>query len=790
MRLVKGLFLGIGVLVALPFVIVGILAALAVTSLPETEGRQKVAGLDQAIEIRRDARAIPRIVAEDMAGAAFGLGYAHAQDRLVQMELIRRFGRGEVSAIVGSLGLGTDKMMRTLGVHRLALETYEQLPPASRDILDGYAAGVNAWRRAHSGFLPLEFQLLAHDFEPWRPEDSLIVQRLLGLMLSSDWRDEARRVKLAGTLEPRELAFFLSDEGVVPAIPPMGHPLPKDTAALIQDVVDGWPAAIAPRRASNAWAVDGSRSVSGRPILASDPHLGVLAPNIWYAARLEADGKMVVGGTIPGAPLVMIGHNGKIAWGLTTAYADTADLVIERLAGENGSRYLTQNGPKDFTVREEVIEVRFGDPEVIQVRETRHGPVVSDAVSSVGAITGSGTALVLKATALDPNDRSAESLLRLNMAESRAEAMEALALFQSPQQNIVFAAATGEIGLITAGAMPKRIDQNGGRLPAEGWKHEALWDGYVPLPALPQVHSPETGVVLNANDRIAPPEDPWFGQGPYTAPFRAERIAERLNHRKLWSAETMAALQMDSTGMGATHLLPLLMANLDEGRLTSPAGQLLAQWTYRMDRELAAPLIYNAWIKALWPKLIADDLGDHAESYQRPKPITMIGILRDRPQWCDDRATPDVDSCAGLIRASFDETVASLTEEFGDKLRKWRWGTVHQTHFKALPFGYLPVIGPLFTVSEETDGGPHSILRAAMSYRGATPFANVHTAGLRMAVDLGMPEEARFMVALGQSGNLYSRHYRDLATAWANGETFTIPSDPGPEAEILQLLPR
>ena len=790
MRTIKILLISLGGLVALPFVVVGLVLAVSWTSLPKTEGTVRVAGISAPVEIRRDDIGIPRITGASHADVAYGLGYAHAQDRLMQMELIRRLGRGELSAIIGSMALNTDKMMRTLGVGQLAEASYRGLGPEMKAVLDSYTAGVNAWRATRSGVLPLEFTLLAHDFEPWEPADSLIIQRLLALMLSGDWRDEIRRVQLADVLGPEEAAFFLNEEGPIEPIPVQGGPLPQETAALLRGVLTDWPSLIKPRRASNAWVVDGTRSISGRPVLATDPHLGVTAPNIWYAARLEIPDLSITGGTIPGAPTIMIGHNGHVAWGLTTTYADTADLVIERLAGENGSRYLTEDGPADFKRREEIIEVRFSEPELLVVRSTRHGPLVSDAIESARAVAKAGTAIALKATALDPEDRSSDALLALNTARTHADAMAALKAFGSPQQNFVYAMKSGEIGVVTAGTMPKRTDRHAGRLPAEGWESNVLWQGEVAFANLAQNHNPDTGVVLNANNRIAPPDDPWFGSGNYAAPYRAERIAERLNHRKLWSAPTMAMLQNDTVNPAARRIVPLLLSHLDEDRLQSEAAQHMAAWPHRMDRELVGPLIYTHWMKALWPKLVADELGPAAEEYKKPSRSVLLGILDGRPIWCDVKGTPDIEDCAIHVIAAFDEAIETLTARYGPKVRKWHWGKAHRTDFVTLPFGAIPVVGQLFTYSLPTDGGADTIRRAAMRYTGRMPFKNIHTAGFSMTVDMGMPDQAQFMVALGQSANIYSRHYADLAEAWANGERFTIPSDPGLEAAILVLSPR
>jgi len=399
------------------------------TALPQTNGRIVVAGLAAPVEIRRDDAGIVTIRAQGETDAYFALGFAHAQDRLFQMDLMRRVGAGRVSEIVGGEAVGVDRAMRVLGLYRLAEANFPLLPPAVRRALQAYADGVNAYLAWHDGAWPPEFYLLRYRPEPWRPADSLVWGRLMALQLSDNWLQEFLRWRLARRLTPDQL------ESLWPAMPPGGVAPQTGAAGPLFPEMAGIPILGDLPGASNNWVVAGDRSASGKPLLANDPHLGLTAPIQWYLARIETPTWMIAGATPPGVPFTLIGHNGKVAWGVTTTHSDTQDLFIERVLPQNPGRYETPEGPKPFVTREERILVRGGSDVVVTVRETRHGPVISDAGQADLGLPGHVTALGW--AALRAEDRTPEAVYRMNHAEDADAFVAALRAFESPQQNVV-----------------------------------------------------------------------------------------------------------------------------------------------------------------------------------------------------------------------------------------------------------------------------------------------------------------------------------------------------------------
>ena len=494
------------------------------SSLPQVEGRVTVQGLNAPVTIARDADGVPLITASDDADAAFGLGFAHAQDRLFQMETMRRYGAGRLAEIFGTRSVGIDTQMRVLGLYRLAEASFSHLSAPMRRTLEAYAAGVNAFLATRRGALPPEFQLLRLTPEPWRPADSLVWGKMMDLELTGNYRGELLRARLARSLSPEQLAFLY------PNYPKEAPTTLAELAAIyrrlpLDPLYAGLAPEIGPTYASNNWVVDGAHSASGKPLLANDPHLGFSAPGVWYLARLKTPEREIAGGTAPGVPLVVIGHNDRIAWGFTTTASDVADLFIEKLDPNDPGRYLTPEGSAPFEIRKETIAVRDAAPIALTIRSTRHGPVLSDMLPAGTVETG--YVLALAATFLTDDDPSAEALWSASRASNWNEFREAFKRFVAPQQNIVFADTSGEIGFIAPGRIPIRRNGNGW-LPMPGWTGEYDWTGFIPFAELPQGSNPASGRFVSANNKIVPDTYPYFLSRDWDLPNRAERINELL----------------------------------------------------------------------------------------------------------------------------------------------------------------------------------------------------------------------------------------------------------------------
>ena len=764
------------------------------SSLPQADGTLALPGLTAPVTIGRDDRGIVRIRAENEADGYFALGFAHAQDRLFQMDFMRRLGAGRLSEVVGAATVAADRTMRTLGLYRLAEANLPLLAPEVQDALAAYSAGVNAFLDHRSGALPPEFQLLWYSPEPWRPADSLVWGRLMALHLSNNWRDELLRQRLGQHLKADQLELLWpalpehderTEVGQLPTddSPEIGNRLLRRAAQAL---------ATLPRShgASNSWAVNGRLTAGGAPLLANDPHLGLTAPIQWYLARIETPTLTIAGGTAPGIPFTLIGHNGRVAWGFTTTHSDTQDLFVEQVAPDDPTRYLTPAGTEPFETREEVIRVRGDTDVVLTVRTTTHGPVVSDTDGSI-APGSPGQVLALAWPGLREDDLTAQAIYRMNHAADADTFYNALRDFHSPQQNIVYAGEDGTIGFVAAGRVPiRKALFTGSQTPAPGWTGNYDWTGYLPFEDLPQAIDPPSGWIATANNDIRPEGYPHFLTARWAEAYRARRIAELLDGRTGHTADGMAAMQLDTVSLAARDLLPPMLAAAQDGASPHQATlDRLRRWDLRMDRERPEPLIFLTWLKEASRRIFADELGTFYFDYG-PWNLDQVGsVLSDDKGriWCDHVATVIEETCPEQFAAALDEAMAALAETYGDDPAEWRWGDAHQAHFPHPLLESIPVIGDWLETPIATDGDSYTLNRGTPRVRpGSVAYPHVHGAGLRAVFDFADLDRSRFIIAAGQSGNPLSPHYADLIPRWRDGEFLTIT---GEAARVLTLRP-
>jgi penicillin G amidase len=798
-RRLRWVLRGLGAtLILLVLIVVGGLIWLR-GSLPQEDGRIAVKGLAGPVTIRRDENGIPTIRAQNAADAAFALGFVHAQDRLFQMEMMRRIGAGRLSEIVGERTLALDKRMRTLGLYRAAEANLEHLAPDVHAALEAYSAGVNAFLATRST-RPPELVLMQHTPEPWRPADSLVWGRLMALTLSGNSQAEALRARLAKRLDPALLdSFWPAVSGAQDAAMRAAAPFHAWNAA--GDDPLGGPFALA--GASNSWAVDGEHTATGKPLLANDPHLGLQMPIQWYLARIETPDRVLAGATAPGVPMTVIGHNQRVAWSFTTTQGDTQDLFVERLVPGDSERYQTPNGPEPFAVRQEVIKVSGGDDVTFEVRSTRHGVVVSDLGDPLLQAPGADEVLALAWSCYEADDLTAQALYRIAGADTAGDVLEALHDFHCPQQNVVFADVSGTIGFVAAGRVPvRKAIFAGSQMPAPGWSGDYDWTGYLPFDQLPQVVSPPSGLIATANNDIRPPGYVPFIAERWESPYRIGRIEERLRETDKHSVLSMASMQMDTVSLAARQLLPALLpmlprSGMEKVPLGDAARTLLEAWDDHMDRDEIEPLIYEAWLGRLAQRIFADDLGDLYEDVWFWDAEILHRVLRNQPagaaDWCDDRGTADrIEDCAFQVREAFTDALGALRQAYGEDLRKWRWGRAHRATFSNVVLGRVPLVGELANSSIEADGDNHTINRASPAMaRDGVNFPAVHGAGLRTIFDFAQLDESRFIIATGQSGNVFSAHYADMVRRWRDGSYVTIPGGVGAPADhTLTLVPQ
>ncbi len=774
--------------VAVFLLLVPLLAALSGllwlrSSLPPAERTLRVQGLTSPVRITRDAMGIPTIAARNDADAAFALGYVHAEDRLFQMDLRRRFAAGRLAEWFGAPAVDSDRMMRTLGLARAAERQYEVLPREVQAGLKAYAAGVNAYLRDRRSALPLEYYLLRAEPEPWRPTDTLIAGKLMAWLLAGNYRSELVHAHVAERVKPEELpilypAYPKDGPVVLGDLAPIYRALPLDRLIALMPAIED------PARASNNWVVDGSHTVSGKPILANDPHLELQIPGFWYLARLVTPDHTVSGGTIAGSPVVIIGQNERIAWGFTNTGSDVSDLFIEKIDPDDAGKYLTPTGPQPFVTRKETIGVRGADPVEITVRETRHGPVVSDLAGFAPPSAEPGYALALQATYLMDGDRTPQAFWEMNRATDWPSFYRALAKFDAPEQNVVYADVDGHIAFAAPARVPIRA-KGDGWMPMPGWTGEYDWTGFVPFDELPQVVDPPSGRIVTANNKIVPDSYRFFLGRDWDTPYRAQRIAGLLE-RQPQSPETTAAIQHDIFSTMADRLLPLMLDTPAATPQARAALERLKSWDRRMDKDKVEPLLFTAWLRELNRMLLADKLGPAFEDYWGLHPDVIMGILTDHKDWCDDRTTEVVEVCSEQLGSALNRALDELTRAYGSDMDEWRWGRAHPAEFRHPLLSRVWGLRSLFRVAIPADGGNDTINRGGMEIRNnAAPYQDVLGPGMRMVVDMANPAAAHFMVVPGQSGNPLSPNYDDLLRPWRDGYMLVIDGQKPVAVETL-----
>jgi penicillin G amidase len=518
-------------------------------------------------------------------------------------------------------------------------------------------------------------------------------------------------------------------------------------------------------------------------LLASDPHLGFQAPIIWYLARIDLpDGRFRAGATAPGVPAVVIGRNERLAWGFTTTHSDTQDVFIERLVGADS--YATPDGPRPFIVREERIRVRGRDePEVLRVRETRHGPVISDLDPDAGL--SPGTAMSVAMANLAPRDTPADALVALNRATSLAEARAAAALFTSPPQNLMVADATGRIGQYLVGRTPIRRGGDGA-LPQPGWDGAADWIGFVPFDDMAHVEDPASGVLAAANSRPVPRDHPVFLGRDWYGDWRLRRIFELLAARDRHDAAGFAAMQNDVVSPFAREVLPTLLAVRPSSQ-AARAHALLGDWDGAMRADTPQPLIFHAWLRAFRPLALEAGgvpAGSGAEMVAGPEFLRLVLHPDGRGRaWCGEAL------CQRELARALDQAVRELADRHGSNPTAWRWGAVHVARFEHPLLRFIPGLNTMLRLEVATGGDGETIARGGFRESGSAPFAHAHGAGLRMVADLGDPDGVLAMIATGQSGHPLSDHWGSLLQRWRDGHVLRLGRMPDREAGRIQLTP-
>ena len=782
---------------------------LVTRSLPDYSGEVVVEGLDAPVQVLRDANAVPHIRATTDHDAWFALGLVQAQDRLWQMELSRRAAQGRLSALLGERTVAVDRLVKTLDLYGLASRSVAAQTPETQAALKAFSAGVNAWIR-HVNAKALgrgapEFFAFGGELSPWTPADSLGILKIMSLRLSAAARHEVRRAKIVLALPPQRVADILPDYPVPAQIIPKraGIRGEADTSSSFAglppelrsidpfrtEAVDplfalfGLGTVPEMAGASNAWAVDGTRTSSGRPLMANDPHLWLGAPSVWYLADVQGPGIAAIGGTLPGVPGILIGRNTSLGWGLTTANVDDQDLFVEEVNPDNPDEYLLPDGTwARFSERSIRIEVSGRLAETAIIRSTRHGPVLTGDQFGADGITPDGFVTSLKWTALAEGDTGMSAVLDINKATSVEEAVAAAGQVFAPAQNLILADENG-IGMVVAGHIPLRSSASLslGRVPSAGAHGANDWEGITPFEQNPRVIRPAASAVANANNRTSDEPYPNHVSFNWERPYRIERLFKELAVREFHSRDGFVALQNDAVSEMARSVLPLIAQDLwwREGTpaigddIRREALELLAGWNGEMDQHGPEPLIFNEWMRALTRRLAQDELGGLFDDLAGIRPLFVERVYRDidgASVWCDVNKTPEKETCRQAASVALDDALARLARDYGSDPDGWRWGAEHIAVHRHTPFGFVSPISSFFNIEQETPGGDFTLLRGQTLGTGNAPFRNVHAAGMRVVYDFADLDSSLMIMSTGVNGHPFSRWYDHLAEPWARGD--------------------
>ena len=807
-------------------ILLGVLGAilvyfLAAQSLPEYNKEIALPGPTAPVEIVRDNANVPHIFGSFGASdedVFFGLGYAHAQDRLWQMAVMRRTAQGRLSEVFGPRTVKTDSFLRRLDLYGAARSSVSSQSPEALRALTAYSAGVNARLQEVNenalGRGAPEMFLFNMPIAPWQPADSIAIMKLMAVQLSSNMQEEILRAQTSIALDdPKRLLDILPDA------PGSGTATLPEYTSLFPGL-DGLNSAgpqyaalmpVAPRGlggASNAWAAAPSRSAAGGTLLANDPHMTLTAPGTWYLARLELGTGGVIGGTIPGIPAVLTGRSQKMGWGLTSSYLDDQDLFIEKINPDNPQEYLTPNGYQEFTSRPSIVQIKGNAPLTLTLRWTENGPVLPGSLFDLASITPPGHVVSLGWTALSREDTSITAALDLMRSENVQQAIDAGEKFIAPSQNVTLADQE-TIALKTIGVMPDRDlrNQSQGRLPNQGWRRENRWQGRLPYAANPEFVSPSGGILGNTNNKLLERPFPNHVTYAWGDTQRINRWRKLMQGREVHTRDSFIEAQLDTVSYSAQTLLPLIGADLwftgeaaadgTPERQRHIALSLLAEWNGEMNEHLPEPLIYASWVRALQKRLIEDDLGPLADAYTRVEPLFLERVFRNvdgASAWCDVAQSAPIESCTDMARLALDDALVYISENYGNTLESLRWGDAHQATQDHEVLGDVPLLRYFVNIRQSTSGGDNTLQRGLTSGEEPEPFNNVHGAGYRGVYDFADPDSSVFIIATGQSGHFLSRYYDDMAQYWRRGEYIPMSLDENlaraAAVGVTRILPR
>jgi penicillin amidase len=837
-KLARRVSLSVAILVVVALVVAGVIGvSLVRRSFPQTSGQLAVSGLTAKVTVLRDDRGVPQIYADNAADLFRAQGYVAAQDRFFEMDLRRHITAGRLSELVGQDGVETDRVIRAMGWRRVAEAELPTLAASTRQYLQAYADGVNAYinKAGSPDKMALEYSVLGQKYagyrvEPWSPADSLAWLKAMAWDLRGDYDNELTRARLSGSITPARFAMIfppyptdthhpiLSDKAWSPsaasstrsaasAVPAVAQDARLHDAAArtvyaeVANALDQLPMMVGRGDGigSNSWVVGPQRSSTGKPLLANDPHLGVGIPGIWYQTGLHCRSVSaacpfdVTGFSFAGLPGIVIGHNQSIAWGFTNLGPDVSDFYLEQVSGDT---YRRGNSYLPLKEHNETIKVAGGPDVTSTVRETVHGPLLSDVIPSVaqagksalveGKAEAASYAVSLAWTGLLAG-HTADAIFKINTAQNFAEFRSAARDFAVPAQNLLYADTQGHIGYQAPGQVPIRVSSTTGAppgyWPAPGWDPKYDWTGFVPFEQMPTAYDPPEGFIVAANQEVSASQTPFLTT-EWDYGYRSERIRALITATPKVSPERMSQIQGDTRNEFAPTLVKSLLAvNLDNDPFTKEAQNLLRKWDYTQPGGKSPQAPAAAFYNAVWSKVLEltfnDDLGAMKADGGSRWMQAVAGLLKEPSNtWWDNKGTAGVtEGRDEILRQAMVAARLDLTKKLGKAPVTWQWGRLHQLTLEHKILGGDTVLAPVRAMFNrgpwQMPGG--SAIVDANGWDAGKGYQVDWAPSMRMVVNLGDLDASRWVNQTGNSGHPYSDHYVDQADAWVANETYPWP---------------
>ncbi len=768
-------------------------------ALPEYSGEISVRGINNNVTIYRDSLAVPYIQARNESDAYFALGYLHAQERMFQMDLLRRAGTGTLSEVFGSRTAAFDKMFKTLGIYRRLKTDYPKLSETTKNLLESYSAGINAYLKDNRNNASIEFDVIGYQPKDWEPEHSLVIAKLVAWELNKSWWVDIAMTHLIQKFGAEKVKEIIPDY-------PENAPLiiPDDINKFSTVSVDLINTDRKFRKllgfngthiGSNNWAVNANASASGKPIIANDPHLAFQAPGRWYIANLRCPELNVSGFTLPGMPGIVIGKNDNVAWALTNVMADDTDFYNERLDSAK-TKYFLDNQWQNLKIYTDTVAVKDSADIIFEIKETHRGPIISD-VHNFNSLYPNqyqkDAVLSIRWTALDFSDEFL-GMNKINKAKNWEEFKEGVEDFTVPGQNFVYADKDGNIGYICGAKLPKRKSSSP-TLVYDGTNSDNDWKGFVPFNEMPMLYNPDRNFIASANNKTVS-DFKYHISNLWEPPSRILRINELLQSKPKHSVEDFKNYQNDFQSKYASEIVPYILAAFEglkiNDRNLNLSLELLRTWNFKMDMNSQTPSIYAYFYQHLLKNIFLDEMGEELFNeyvFIANVPYRIIQQLfaAGSSIWFDNINTDDVESKNDIIRKSLDDALAELEKSFGENLEDWQWKKIHTITFRHFFSGQSSILDKIVNVGPfEISGDGTTICNTEYSF--TKPFKVELGPSMRFIYDFAEPDILEFVLSNGQSGHIFSEHYSDMTHMWLNGKYAKINTDFSIIAEKSDLI--